>query len=114
MKLHIYESVYHDLRCVKATAIIYKSVKKGIPRKYQKTWSMKTVAPEFTIQQMRPSIEAEARRWEAKTMALLERNRQLQKEILQEKIVLGTKPVQTTMPCSVDPGQPSAACAPLS
>ena len=103
MKLHIFESTYHGLRCVKAMAVIYKSVKKNIPRNFQKTWSTKTVAPEFTIKEMTPAIEAEAKRWEARIMAALEKTRKFQEECAQERIRLGITPAQTTKPSAADP-----------
>ncbi len=61
--------IYGDRRCVRVVAVIAKSRKQGIPRRYQKTWTMKTVAPEFTVDEMRPAAEAEAKRWEEKVMA---------------------------------------------
>ena len=80
MKLHIFESTYYGLRAVTALAVINKSVKLGIPRRYQKSWTMKTVAPEFTIQEMKSSIEAEAKRWESKTLARIARDNEAAKE----------------------------------
>lgn len=57
------------LRCVRCVAVINPSSKLGIPRRYQKTWSLKTVAPEYTKQQMEGSFLMEAKRWEQKIMA---------------------------------------------
>lgn len=80
MKVYIFESTYHDLRCVRALAIIGKSKKKGIPRKFQKTWSLTTVAPQFTIKELRPSIEAEAKRWEQTVLARIKRDSESKSE----------------------------------
>ncbi len=54
--------------CVRLKATIGKSKKMGIPRRYEKTWSTLTVAPNFTLEEMKSSYEAEARRWEQKIM----------------------------------------------
>ena len=89
MKLHIFESTYHDLRCVKALAIIPKSKKLGVPRKFQRTWSMKTVAPQFTIQEMKVGIEAEAKRWEAKVMDKIKREREFSEAVAADRARLG-------------------------
>ncbi len=103
MKLHIFESTHFGLRSVKALAIIYKSVKQGIPRKFQKTWNMKTVAPEFTIKELKPTIEAEAKRWEAKVLATVKKTKQCQKECEEEQVRLGLSPAQTATPGAVHP-----------
>lgn len=56
------------LRCVRFVAVINKSKKLGITKRYQKTWSCKTVAPEYTLEEMKSSFEANAKRWEEKVM----------------------------------------------
>ncbi len=73
MKLTIKSTENRGYRVVKALAIISKSIKKGIPRRFQKTWTMRTVAPEFTAIEMETSIKAEAARWEAKIIRELSR-----------------------------------------
>lgn len=57
-----------QFRYVRCVAIIPKSKKLGIPRQFQRTWKVRTVAPEFTTEEMRASFEAEAKRWEQKIM----------------------------------------------
>lgn len=70
MKLKIFPSlIYGDQRCVRARAVINKSKKLKIPRRFTKTWSMKTVAPEFDAVELEKTIRAEAERWEKKVMA---------------------------------------------
>ena len=55
-------------RAVRFVAVINKNKKLGIEKRRQKTWSFPTVAPEFTLKEMLPSIEAEAKRWEQKIL----------------------------------------------
>lgn len=71
MKTTFKSGELRGLRCVRFKAVINKSKKLGIPRKFQKTWSVKTVAPEFTLEEMKASFEANAKRWEAKVMEKL-------------------------------------------
>lgn len=52
-------------------ARISKSKKLGILKRHQKTWSFPTVAPKFTLNEMMPSVEAEAKRWEEKVLKSL-------------------------------------------
>jgi len=56
------------IRAVRFVAVIPKSKKLKIPRRFQKTWTFQTCAPEFTSQEMLPGITAEANRWEAKIL----------------------------------------------
>lgn len=69
MKTTLTISELRGLSCVRFAAAINPSTKLGIPRRYQKTWSLKTVAPEYTKQQMEGSFLMEAKRWEQKIMA---------------------------------------------
>lgn len=57
-----------DQRRGNAKAVINKSVKLGIPRRFQKTWKVRTVAPKFAAATMKHSFQANAKRWEAKVM----------------------------------------------
>lgn len=68
----------HGQRCVRAVAIISKSVKKGIPKRFQKTWSLPTVAPTASAEELKPVIWAEARRWEKKIMDRIEAEKKLE------------------------------------
>jgi len=97
MKLKIFESTLNDLRCVKCLAIIPKSKKRGIHRKYQKTWSVKTVNPEVTIKESSKMFEAEAKRWEAKIMS----------RIRFENDPVGALPSHTTTPSVSPQNQPA-------
>lgn len=74
VKLKIKVGMLRGARCVRATAIINKSLKLGIPRRFQKTWSLETVAPDFTADEIKPVIEAEAKRWEQKILSKLPAN----------------------------------------
>jgi len=62
-----------------AKAVINKSAKKGIPRRYQRTWKVRTVAPNFSAEEMRSSFEANAKRWEAKVMEKIKTEAELVK-----------------------------------
>lgn len=77
MKLIITTGTLRGVPCARAQAILPKSKKLGVLKKRQKTWSFQTVAPEFTSAEIRPMIEAEAKRWEAKQMANFAREREL-------------------------------------
>lgn len=55
-------------RYVVCRAVINKSVKLGIPRRMQKTWKVRTVAPNFAVEEMKSSFEANAKRWEEKVL----------------------------------------------
>ena len=59
MKLTIKTGICFDKPCIIATA---KTRISG--RRIQKTWRLQTVAPEFTLTEQTPALEAEARRWE--------------------------------------------------
>ena len=92
MTLTIQPCELRGLRHVKAFAVINKSKKLGIPRRYQKSWSQKTVAPNFACEEMRKSFEALAKRWEQKVMA------GIAKEKLDEANaeIFGATPTETT------------------
>lgn len=68
MKLKITTGTLRGLRCVRFRATIYPSKKRGIPRRYQKTFTLKTVAPEATAKDMEFAANQEVKRWEAKVM----------------------------------------------
>lgn len=73
MKLTITPSLFFKTPSVRARAVISKSTKLGIPRRFQKTWNLRTVAPQFGSEQLKTTIEAEAKRWEEKVMARIAR-----------------------------------------
>lgn len=75
MKIIIKAGEVRGLRCVRCVAIIPKSKKLGIPRKYQKTCTVKTVAPNYSAEEMRASFEAESKRWEAGILAKIAREK---------------------------------------
>ena len=79
MKLTIepIESGATQLRYVRCVAVIPESKKNGVPRRYQKTWKVRTVAPNFATEEMRFSFEQNARRWEANVMARIKREKEL-------------------------------------
>ena len=81
MKCTFIEGELRGLRCVRFKAVINKSKKLGVTRRYQKTWSARTVAPEFTLEQMRHTFEAEAKRWETKVLAKLAEDKRLMEEL---------------------------------
>lgn len=69
MKITIKPDTRRDgIRIVRAKAVINKSVKLGIPRRYQKTWTVKTVAPSHVSEQSDNMFTGEAKRWEQKIM----------------------------------------------
>lgn len=59
MKLTITTGTWHGKRGVVARAIVYTKGKRR-----QKTWMLESVAPDFTLKEQTPALEAEARRWE--------------------------------------------------
>ena len=69
MKLTSQTTTLRTSRAVRFKAVISKSKKLGVEKRHQKTWSFPTVAPEFTLKEMLPSVEADAKRWEAKILA---------------------------------------------
>lgn len=69
MKIKATTCELRGVRAVRFVAVIPKSAKLGIPKRRQKTWTLETCAPEFTKENERAAIEAEAKRWEAKVMA---------------------------------------------
>lgn len=76
MKIKSIVGEIRGLRCVRFVATINKSVKLQIPRRYQKTWSLKTVAPEYTEQEMLKSATEEAKRWEIRVMEKIRKAQQ--------------------------------------
>lgn len=68
MKFTIQSTLNRGFRVVKSRAVINKSQKLKIDRRYQKTWTVRTVAPDFAVNEMHHSIECEAKRWEEKVM----------------------------------------------
>jgi hypothetical protein len=54
---------------VRYQAVIRPSIKRGIRVHRQKTFLLKTIAPEFTSKQMMPAIEAELDRWATKQLS---------------------------------------------
>lgn len=81
MKLIITTSTLRGVPCARAQAIIPKSKKLGVPKRRSKTWSLPTVAPEFTSAEIRPMIEAEAKRWETKQMANFAKEKELSETV---------------------------------
>ena len=69
MKFTISPAEFSGYRYVRAVAVIPKSKKLGIPRRYQRTWKVRSVAPEFTIKNEWFIFEREAQRWSDKVMA---------------------------------------------
>lgn len=67
MKLKIFATGCRGFRVVKAVAIIPKSKTIGVTRR-QKTFTVRTVAPDFAISELQKSFEAAASRWETKIM----------------------------------------------
>lgn len=89
MKLTIKATENRGYRVVKALAVISKSKKLGVARRFQKTWTMRTCAPKFTAVEMEPSIKAESERWEAKIMQKIawEKELRLGVEAMKEKLI---------------------------
>jgi hypothetical protein len=82
MKLSIFPTVTADgYRVVKAKAVINPSVALGIPKRRQKTWTVRTVAPELAARENRHMFEAEASRWEQKVMAEIARSNALHQAV---------------------------------
>lgn len=88
MKLTIFpiQSARTGYRYVVAKAVINKSVKLGIPNRVQKTWKVRTVAPNFACEEMKPSFEAQAARWQSKVMAKLKSNGDSPKAVQEEAL----------------------------
>lgn len=68
MKITSRVTEVNGMRCSQWKAVINKSKKLGIKRRHQKTWSLRNVAPTSTLSEMVQSVEAEAKRWEAKIL----------------------------------------------
>lgn len=85
MKLTITPTQRGGYRIVKAFAVIEKSAKDGIPARRQKTWTVRTVAPEFVAKSCAVMFEAEAKRWEAKVMSEFARTRLFHEECEQAR-----------------------------
>lgn len=79
-----YQSISTQYRYVRCVAVIPKSKKLGVPRRYQKTWKVRTVAPEFSCEEMKVSFMAHAKRWEQQTLERLKNG--LPPELKQEEI----------------------------
>lgn len=79
-----YQSPSTQYRYVKCVAVLNKSEKLGIPRRYQKTWKVRTVAPEFSTDEMKSSFMAHAKRWEQQTLERLKNGQP--PELKQEEI----------------------------
>lgn len=75
-------------RVVKVFAVISKSAKLGIPRRYQKTWNVRTVAPNFVSEECKTMFEKEASRWEARIMDKIRKARELKDHIEKQKEIL--------------------------
>lgn len=65
-----------------AKAVIYPSKKSGIQKRRQKTWRLQSVAPEFTLKEQGPAIEAAARRWEQSVLNPVTPKRPVQEALL--------------------------------
>lgn len=77
MKLTIASKVTaNQYRIVKAVAVIKKSKKLGIPRRFQRTVKVRTVAPDFALEEMRKSFEKDFERWEKRVMAKIAAEKQ--------------------------------------
>lgn len=68
MKLKIFATQSHGFRVVKAVAVIPESKPNGIKRR-QKTFTVRTVAPQFAVSEMEKAFQAAANRWEQKVLA---------------------------------------------
>lgn len=78
----------NQYRVVKAVAVIPKSKKNGVPRRFQKSWKQRTVAPNFACEEMRPAFEAEANRWQARIMAkIASENKSVTEEKVEETLI---------------------------
>lgn len=80
-----FQSDATQLRYVKCVAIIPKSAKLGVPRRFQKTWKVRTVAPEFAAEEMKPSFLKVAKRWEQQTLERIKNGEQ--PDLKQEKML---------------------------
>jgi hypothetical protein len=56
------------LHAIRFRAVINPSKKLGIPRRYQKTWSVKSARPDLEEWALMISASREASRWEKKVM----------------------------------------------
>lgn len=74
MKLAIGPSERNGFRVIRAFAVISKSIKSGIPRRFQKTWCVRTVAPEYGATEHADMFKAEALRWEKKVLERCKRD----------------------------------------
>lgn len=69
MKLKIFASESRGFRVVRAVAVINKSKAFGIISRRQKTFTVRTVAPNFAISELERAFKSEASRWENKILA---------------------------------------------
>lgn len=63
MKLKIFATESRGFKVVKAVAVITK------PARRQKTFVLRTVAPNFAVTEMQKAFEAAAARWECATLS---------------------------------------------
>lgn len=68
MKLKIFATHSRGFRVVKAVAVIPESKTNGIKRR-QKTFTVRTVAPQFAVSELQKTFEAAAGRWEQKVLS---------------------------------------------
>jgi len=110
MKLTIepVESAATQLRYVRCVAIIPKSKKNGVPRSYQKTWKVRTVAPNFASDEMRFSFEQNAKRWEAKVMDKIKREREFSEAVAADRVRLELTPHSPENTGATSPSSPAS------
>ena len=86
MKLSITSTVTAaGYRVVKAKAVINPSVALGISKRRQKTWTVRTVAPELVISECGPMFESEAARWQSRVMAEIARDNAMRQFVEEQK-----------------------------
>lgn len=79
MKLKIFATECRGFRVVKAVAVTTDYLNK----RRQKTFTVRTVAPQFAVSEMQKAFEAAANRWQEKVLANPERHEtEIQQEVM--------------------------------
>jgi hypothetical protein len=84
MKTTLTFGTFRGRPCYRFKAVIRENVEHGIKGDHQKTWRAEAGDPMFDLKTIRPSFEAEARRWRIKIMQKLFPSQPEQKMVEQD------------------------------
>lgn len=85
MKTIVHATRIDDVPYVQCVAVIAKSVKRGVPRRYQRSWKVPSIAPQFTVKECGFIFFAEAERWKKKVMATIAKEQLLHQAVQRTK-----------------------------